>query len=73
MKSEAQISLERKAWARGKLLTTWLFFSKGTEDPNLTPKKLEQLERDLFDARAIATEWGLDPRRVLEEQGELAK
>lgn len=73
MRSPPQISLERKAWARGKLITAWLFFSKETESPNLTPEKLGALERDLFDARAIAAEWGLDARRVLEEQGELAR
>ena len=60
MKSEAQILQERKAWARGKLTVAWMKISKAAED-------LDVLEAELGEAMAIAKEWGVNCRTVVEE------
>lgn len=68
MKSEAQILLERKAWARARLLVAWLKISKAPEIPDLTAEQLDELDSELHEAMAIAAEWAIDPRAVLEER-----
>lgn len=67
MISEAQITLERKAWARDKVTVAWLKVSKGTEHPDLTVEQLNEYENELREAMAIASEWGVDYKAVVEE------
>jgi hypothetical protein len=73
MKSEAQITLERKAWARGRVLVAWLKASKAAGDPALTAAEFKQLEAEMDDAVAVGQEWGTDPRRIVEEAGAAAR
>lgn len=72
MKSEAQITLERKAWARGKMLTAWLKLSKAVENPDLTAEQLDEHEGALDEAKAIAGEWAIDHKTVVEEAEAMA-
>lgn len=72
MKSEAQITQERKAWARGKLIVAWLKISKvkacrAAGDPYFTAEDLDLLEAELQEAMAIAKEWGIDCRMVVKK------
>jgi hypothetical protein len=67
VKSEAQITLERKAWARGKLTVAWLKVSKAAKDPLMTAERLDEYDRELRDAMAIAEDWGVDYKTVVEE------
>jgi hypothetical protein len=67
VKSEAQITQERKAWARGKLTDAWSAVAKAAADPDLTAEDLDVLEAELREAMAAASEWGIDPKTVVEE------
>lgn len=67
MKSHRQIVRERQEWARGKLIRAWFTITKALESPNLTPEKFKALDEAMHHASAIATEWGLNPRDILEE------
>jgi len=73
VKSEAQIVLERKAWARGKVTVAWLKVSKGAEDPDLTPEQLDKLEAELRGAMAIAEEWAVNYKAVVEDVEQRAR
>lgn len=67
MKSEAQIALDRKAWARSKVTVAWLKVSKAAERPDLTAEQLDQLDEELRGAMAIAEEWSVDYKIIVEE------
>jgi hypothetical protein len=67
VKSEAQIVQERQAWAHGKLTVAWLKISKAAGDPDFTAEDLDVLEAELGEAMAIAKEWGVNCRTVVEE------
>lgn len=67
MKSGAQISRERKAWARGKLVVAWMKVSRAVENPDLTYEQLDEHEAELDEAMAVAVEWGVEIDTVIEE------
>ncbi len=65
MKSETQIELERKAWA--KVIHAWLVVSKAVERPDLTADQLDEYDRAMRDAIAIAHDWGLNSEAIIDE------
>lgn len=67
MITEAQIVEQRQTWAKGKLTVAWLKLAKVVDNPRLTRAWLEVLEKDVVEARAIAEEWGLDCRALIEK------
>jgi hypothetical protein len=67
MKSQAQITLERKGWARGKVMYAWLALSEGAANPHLTTEQLALLEEGMKAAAAIAEDWGINYKAIVEE------
>jgi hypothetical protein len=77
MKSEAQITQERQAWARGVLIIAWEKVEQTAKVAALLPgesrgtadRAMEAVNNGLLDAVAIVQEWGLDASHVLESIG----
>jgi hypothetical protein len=67
MVSEKQLVRDRQAWARGLVIVAWLKLSKAAEGSYLTLEELEEFEAGLRHAMAVAGEWGLNPRTIVEE------
>jgi hypothetical protein len=65
--SQSALLSDRQEWARGKLFVAWLNISRAVESPDVTDEALDILDGELWEAMAIATEWGVDPQLVIAE------
>jgi hypothetical protein len=70
VKSDVQISQERKAWARGTFVVAWLKVCRAVDRDDLTHDELDEFQAELDEARAVATEWGIDCRQIVEDLAE---
>ena len=67
MSRDDRILEQRQTWAKGKLTVAWLTLCRAVEDPMLSLAWLEVLEKDVSEARAIAEDWGIDCKALIEE------
>lgn len=67
MKSPEQMARERKAWAANLLIRAWRRVEICPTPPGVSDKAIDRVNTALVQAVAIAEEWGLDPKAVLED------
>jgi hypothetical protein len=67
VKSPEQMAQERKAWAADLLIRAWRRVEICATAPAASDKAFDRVNTALVQAVAIAEEWGLDPKAVLED------
>ena len=71
MKSDLQLTRERIAAARGRLVRAWCACELAAKRDDITADVLRLHEQELGWAMAVASEHGLDPQTVLIAEGAL--